>query len=635
MADENIMSEELISIVTVCMNRNDNLLANIDSWLALSVNEILIVDWSSDERVDETLNSFDDDRIRIIRVVDEEKWVLTYAFNLALSKAKGSKIFKLDSDIQVSPDFLERNCFSKGEYVRGFWKNALDAGKKDQVFVNGSFGAYKADLKAIGYYNEYIRSYGWDDSDLYLRLGHSKLVPKYLCLESLVHIAQEQEERIKHQNLAMVKLYDHFESTDFYNRRNKYLSTLLPQWNKQRKRQKFKKLKKETPDVLRRVSKDLVIPDHYVRTANRYAAISYSYVKKPLNTLFKTKPQLADLVVKQFEENKSFKYVYWYLFLRLSLLKGHRRSGLKMFIKKFLGKTVKHSVLKTYKIPPASLNKESKLYIDAQHGLGNRLRAVASAAVVARKLGRKLVIVWVPDHHCECNFLDLFDYDGEVINTSSLGVAEDKNVDFYNYMDTEKDSIKGQKIEFSENDLYVRSAYVLNHPASVFDDENDFLKGLKVTKRVQCLIESLSHELSNCEFSLHIRMEGEGSYEQHYNWSEDGKQDLVNWRKKSHYSHFFKRIDRALAETPEAKFFLATDCKENYELVLERYGDRVIYLHREVFDRSALQIQYALADAILLSRSKQLFGSTWSSFTELSKRLAVADMSVEMSGVDF
>ena len=43
-----------------------------------------------------------------------------------------------------------------------------------------------------------------------------------------------------------------------------------------------------------------------------------------------------------------------------------------------------------------------------KNGLGNRLRAFASAAAVAAALGRPVMVVWVRDLHCNCSFRNLF-----------------------------------------------------------------------------------------------------------------------------------------------------------------------------------------------------------------------------------
>src|SRR5690606_23340583 len=95
----------------------------------------------------------------------------------------------------------------------------------------------------------------------------------------------------------------------------------------------------------------------------------------------------------------------------------------------------------------AAIEKDRKrrVYIDAQHGLGNRLRAIASAAAIAQKSGRELIIVWEPDHHCECDFHDLFEYSGPVLRKSLLQEAN-QTMCVYNYMEIEPGACKDAEI---------------------------------------------------------------------------------------------------------------------------------------------------------------------------------------------
>lgn len=74
-----------VSLVTCAMNRTDNLLKALGSWLAHSqISEVIIVDWSSRVPVSQSLEDagVDDPRIRVIRVEDEPRWILSYAFNV-------------------------------------------------------------------------------------------------------------------------------------------------------------------------------------------------------------------------------------------------------------------------------------------------------------------------------------------------------------------------------------------------------------------------------------------------------------------------------------------------------------------------------------------------------------------------
>ena len=52
-------------------------------------------------------------------------------------------------------------------------------------------------------------------------------------------------------------------------------------------------------------------------------------------------------------------------------------------------------------------SRKSWLVVEVRNGLGNRLRALASAMAVARAEGRPLLAVWVPDLHCNCSLRTL------------------------------------------------------------------------------------------------------------------------------------------------------------------------------------------------------------------------------------
>jgi hypothetical protein len=286
--------------------------------------------------------------------------------------------------------------------------------------------------------------------------------------------------------------------------------------------------------------------------------------------------------------------------------------------------------------PLNSSTHRERLYIDTQHGLGNRLRAFGSAAAIARATDRELVVVWVPDVHCECRFNDLFEYDGLVVQSYADLPQKIKR---YNYMEIEDGGLKDAEIVLDEGkDVLVRSAFVLRHQASNWDTENVEIQRLKPVKAVMDLVSGV--RLPANSVGVHVRMEaGKGrdqnAYDSQENWSKDSHEQIHYWREKSHYSVFLKRIDSLLKDEPGRKIFLATDLPENYEVFIGTYKDKLLYLPRTVYDRSKEQILYGLADAILLSQSTHLLGSTWSSFSEIAMRLSTCMKKIEMSGVDF
>lgn len=666
-----------ISIVTCCMNRNDNLRKAIISWLKLNIDEIVVVDWSSEIPVAETLAEFRDPRIKIIEVKGESRWVLTYGFNVGLRFASYSKIYKLDADIIVSSSFLSDNTFSEGSYIRGSWKKAIENGDESQVFVNGSFGAYREDLKQIGYYNELIRTYGWDDSDLYERLSSEQgLASKELSSKSIYHMFQCPSERTKFQEVSSNTFLGKVEATEFNNYRNKYLGRTTTHWNRWRLQDYSVKRKSSQIWQLERITNDIEVPLSIMLNANVYAATYFLSVHYPLWAEVVGDTHLNGLLtflLSEYNAKVDFEQTLnvitsnkAYLIDKSSDFDDYTSDDVLLCLAKDYSRTLaKNNELTVVAVTHdqvEAINKvrqqvsssiigldlgvidesisnrqqKRKLYVDAQHGLGNRLRAIGSAAAIAKGMNRELVIVWQPDHHCECRFSDLFNYDGLVIEDSS-GIDK-ALVHVYNYMEIEDGAEKDELIDdVWGKDLYLRSAYVFNSPYSNWNSENEFIRSLIPTTEITTIVESV--DVSNC-IAAHVRMEaGAGldhnTYDSIENWTEEGHQAIHFWREKSHYSHFIKRIDELFEQDSQVKLFLATDLPETYKVFEDYYGDRLSYLRRNDFDRSRDQIKYALADAILLSKCDKLLGSTWSSFSELATRLSKTYSEIEMSGSDF
>lgn len=220
-----------VTLVGACMNRQGNLLKVLPSWLASGADEIVIVDWSSTQPLWPMLAHIDDPRLKVVRIEDEPRWILTHAFNVGLRLARRELVFKLDADIELAPGFLKLNRFKPGEFVRGFWKSAVDAGEPDQRYTNGSFGAFKADLRAIGYYNERIQTYGWDDSDLYARLsGSLGRAGRLLAHGSLCHLHQEEAQRLENQSISQAHVLGRFAPTEHENLVNKFHELTCLEW---------------------------------------------------------------------------------------------------------------------------------------------------------------------------------------------------------------------------------------------------------------------------------------------------------------------------------------------------------------------------------------------------------------------
>ena len=214
-----------VSLVTCCMNRNENLLSSLKTWVLLdNINEIIIVDWSSIYPVYQYLidNQCNLNKIKIIRVNNESKWFLSCAFNIGFCHTSYNTILKSDADIILKYNFFDRNKLEDNLFLAGDHSQAI----KGQEYINGFFFIKKNYLMIVNGFNEAINSYGWDDDDLYQRLVLHGLKRKCVDLDSIYHIPHSNDARTNNSNS-----FDLDKKIMFSILTNKYLSELLPKWS--------------------------------------------------------------------------------------------------------------------------------------------------------------------------------------------------------------------------------------------------------------------------------------------------------------------------------------------------------------------------------------------------------------------
>jgi hypothetical protein len=155
------MTPMSLSIVTVCMNRQQHLIetaARVAVWPYHS--EHLILDWSSAVPLQRD-ELPDDDRLRLVRVDGERDWHLCRAYNLALQLACGDVLFKLDADCWPQPD-LDPAALRRDGSLCSFGSGP--DGRLGQWILDRSL------LEGVGGFNEFLVGYGFDDKDLRARV---------------------------------------------------------------------------------------------------------------------------------------------------------------------------------------------------------------------------------------------------------------------------------------------------------------------------------------------------------------------------------------------------------------------------------------------------------------------------------
>jgi hypothetical protein len=300
---------------------------------------------------------------------------------------------------------------------------------------------------------------------------------------------------------------------------------------------------------------------------------------------------------------------------------------------------------------PASAKYKRRIFINAKNGLGNRLRAFASVYRLAQMVKAQLVLIWIPDHHCQAKFSDLFKLTAllkdVIILHEDVDLVE-KEVCRYDIMENEYvirekiiyNYMGSKEVYVNDNvqqDIYIISACVVKNKYSDWTKESEFLRKLEPQPAIAKKIAAFkkANDLANV-IGVHVRMGQDpktSDYEDISGYTEENKRNAKAARNSSHWTRFLTEMKRITKIKHNQKFFLCCDNPEAYAALLKEMKDNIIFVEKEVYDRSADQIVSALVDAKLLAETKYVLGSPWSSYTEMVERLS--GKVVKLAGKNF
>jgi predicted glycosyltransferase involved in capsule biosynthesis len=191
----------MISAIYACMDREENLVSSLKSWINTSeITEFIIVDWSCDIpliniKIITDIFELSNKQFHIIRVENQEYFSLSKAYNLGIKYAKNNIILKLDCDyLNLDNSWLKflpiKNLFLDKCFVSGHYNYSGDRSLSGFLMIN------KTDF--IGY-NENLLGWGYDDIDLYNRLKQNNLTQLifFLLKKYVKHIDHSDYHRTK------------------------------------------------------------------------------------------------------------------------------------------------------------------------------------------------------------------------------------------------------------------------------------------------------------------------------------------------------------------------------------------------------------------------------------------------------
>lgn len=630
-----------VSLAAVCMGRHETVKKTIPAWLAVEdVNEIIVVDWSSDPPLETALRGIPGgERIKIIRVNAEPKWVLSRAYNLAINATSYSHVIRTDCDYHLQTNFVkahktliaepsEEEKRSGKHYFAGNYNLARN---ENEVHLNGAVFIRRKDFLAIGGYDERIQTYGWDDEDLYNRLGTAGFKKMNISYDHVSHVSHDNTGRAQAGvKFAMVEI----------DLNSILLSKLDNAWSKthgpgtkyqsvsgESNKNKLTIEAESRPKAL----KELVSDEEYEK------AWAEALGRRLHDTYF-----VPWDIISKFATNAPKELLLRRLMKRLELREKAKRAELDA-----AGRKDEMVDINQLAVPRI-------LLCHCMHGLGNRLRALGSCMSFAKESNRELVVVWSADSHIEARFFDMY--------KTPLVVLEEMPVEwpfkdvekwdsawthfkFHNYMEMEGNAaVKGEAIvDLPNKHMYYKGAYIMeveNTELTNWNKDNAQLRTLEVVDDVKAMLKTIEDKGLGSEnvMGLHVRNRTLDKDIKNVDfikeYGSDATKTMDMWRQKSGVHNFMKLMDGLIKENPGVKFFVATDTFEVIGELKEKYGnERILSFERTCDDRDGQCVKFALADLIALSRCKRLYGSNWSSFTEVAMRLG--GVKAQLAGEDF
>lgn len=582
------------TVIAGCHNKHDTLRLALASWTAAeNVQKIVLVDWGSDPAYFAYLPVHPN--VMLIRVENASRYILTSALNLASRYAeKTDGLLKLDCDTIITSDFLAQHPLEPMTYYAGDWRVATD---ENQVHLNGIFYARAVDFKAIGGYDERIHGYGWDDTDLYMRFNSSGLMLKHLDYTRITHLYHDSGDR--QRDVPTLTGCVEFETA-----LNQLLLQSLPAWNASMEPAEFSAV--EPAGSTKASAMHLV---HLPR--NLREITSAAHFEKSVRT-----------AASAFFNNH---------------VEGYRwHAAMDELPSSYLVQLV-GSVCQAKKNSSA----KRMLIVHLQHGLGNRLRALASAALLARKRGMWLRIISPVDIHFNTTLEN-------VINATASGLFDiwpDFNpveldlsdFDVYDYMDL---AHKYEQIKSGPNHIYVRSAYRLNSTISTMEEEDAVLRSLVPHAAVMELVDSIPLDGGKPIVGVHIRNldpRTELPDLQQSEYPDEGWAAIMYHRNSIKVEVFIGEMQRLHAVDPTTQFYVSADSVNVLkQVVANAAGVRVHSLdliNAGCSDRATACLQLAYANLLLLGRSNKLLGSYWSAYSEIAG--CIAGVAPRYAGHDF
>jgi len=257
------------------------------------------------------------------------------------------------------------------------------------------------------------------------------------------------------------------------------------------------------------------------------------------------------------------------------------------------------------------------------YGLCNKLRAIASALYYAEHFNRKLLVVWRKNNNCNIGFNDIYKKHPKIKILSDLP-DEFKNLPISN-------SATGNQFDLTQKVAVLTTCSEIRYdsPPLTSIAMHDVLKTFVLKEPIKKTIDTFYNNnfRNNHVIGMHIR-----------------KTDNIA---EAPLYLFIKQIKKNLKKYKDVKFFVATDSDDVLHKLIKKFPSRIIHLPKKYPNTnekgevsSIRSIKEGMIESVydlyLLNRTNMIYGSYFSSFSELGSYIfKKIDHFVKLGGLDW
>lgn len=251
------------------------------------------------------------------------------------------------------------------------------------------------------------------------------------------------------------------------------------------------------------------------------------------------------------------------------------------------------------------------------------MKAIDAAVALSQEAHINLRILWFKDRGLNCRFDQLF----EPLNLNGNTVKEASFIDkllydrprrrnfyiprlfqrvFFDACIYEKEATRlfYQHFDFltwaKDKNCYLASCVYFRQ-----QKERPYFNTFQPTEHIRQQIDTLCRNFNESTIGIHIR-----------------RTDNIASIRQSPTDLFIAKMREAIAEDNRCRFYLATDSEEEKNRIKKLFGNRILTYPRAANRNSVQGIQDALTELYILSRTKKIFGSMQSSYSETAAQIS-------------